>query len=135
MRYILDTDICIRVLREKEPVVTRVRALSPDDLAVTAMTEAELRYGARNSRDPVAGLARVEAFLSAPIECLPFDRDAARWHAELRYALRGNPIGERDLVIASVAVATGYTFITRNTAEFNRVAGLARADWTETGSA
>lgn len=131
MRYILDTDICIWVLREKEPILSRVRGLSPDDVTVTAMTEAELRFGARNSRDPAAGLARVNAFLSAPIECLPFDREAARWHAELRYALRTNPIGERDLVIASIAVATGHTFVTRNTTEFERVPGLARVDWSE----
>jgi tRNA(fMet)-specific endonuclease VapC len=130
VRYILDTDTCICVLRQREPVFSRVRALSPDDLAVTAMTEAELRYGARNSSNPIAGMARVETFLSAPIESLPFDSDAARWHAELRYALRPTPIGERDLVIASVAVANGHTFVTRNTAEFARVPGLVCQDWT-----
>ena len=130
MRYILDTDICIWVLRQREPVFSRVRALSPDDLAVTAMTEAELRYGARNCSDPTAGMARVETFLSAPIESLPFASDAARWHAELSYALRPTPIGERDLVIASVAVANGHTFVTRNTAAFARVPGLICQDWT-----
>jgi tRNA(fMet)-specific endonuclease VapC len=136
VRYILDTDTCIWALREKEPVFSRVRSFSPDELAVTAMTEAELRYGALNSRDPASGLARVEMFLSAPIESLPFDSDAASWHAELRLALRHGPIGERDLVIASVVMASAEggaesTFVTRNRAEFTRVPGLLCEDWTE----
>ncbi len=130
MRYLLDTDICIWVLREREPVLSRARRESPADIAIASMTEAELRYGARSSSDPAGGIARVEAFLSAPIEVLPFDSDAARAHAELRYALRSQPIGERDLVIASVAAANGLTLITRNHREFARVPGLATTDWT-----
>lgn len=130
MRHLLDTDICIWVLREREPVLSRVRRESPGDLAIASMTEAELRYGARNSSDPDAGLARVESLLSAPIEVLPFDRHAARLHAELRYALRSQPIGERDLVIASVGLAHGLTLVTRNSREFVRVPGLTTADWT-----
>lgn len=94
------------------------------------MTVAELRYGALNSRDPDGDTARVEAFL-APIEVLSFDRDAARRHAELRYALRHQPIGERDLVIASVAVARQLTLVTRNQREFGRIAELSLEDWTE----
>jgi tRNA(fMet)-specific endonuclease VapC len=134
VRFILDTDTCIWILRETEPVLSRVRAQSPDDLAVTAMTEAELRYGARNSRDPAAGLARVEALLSAPLETLAFDREAARWYAEIRYALRATPIGERDLVIASVVVATGHTLVTHNSNEFAPVPGLVQVDWTAPAS-
>ncbi len=132
-RYILDTDTVIWMLREREPVWSRVRARSPDEVAVTTMTEAELRYGARNSTNPPAGLARIEAFLSAPIERLPFDSEAARWHAELRWALRSRPIGERDLIIASVAMAQQQTLVSCNQAEFRRVPGLALEDWSTGG--
>ena len=93
------------------------------------MSEAELRFGAIRSVDPSSGLARVDAFLSAPIEVLPFDSIAARAHAELRYAMRAQQIGERDLVIASVAVACKLTLVTGNRREFARVPGLSLADW------
>lgn len=133
MRYILDTDTCIWLLRERQPLVARVSNLSPDDVAVAAMTEAELRYGARKSHDAARAMRQVEAFLAAPIDSLPFDSDAARWHAELRYELRANPIGERDLVIASIAAANGCVVITGNMAEFARVPGLVCENWSTPG--
>ena len=83
----------------------------------------------RKSRNPPAGLARVDAFLTGGMESLPFDRAAARVHAELRFVLRAHPIGERDLIIASIARATNRILITRNRAEFARVPGLTREDW------
>ncbi len=129
MRYLLDTDTCIWLLREREPVYSRVREESPDDLALASMTEAELRFGALRSRDPASGLARVEALLAAPIAVLPFDREAARVHATLRLALRAQPVGERDLVIASVAVAHGLVLVTGNLREFARVPELEVEDW------
>lgn len=131
MRYVLDTDTVIWVLREKDPVLSRVRSLSPRDLALTSMTEAELRYGALNSRDPDHNLTRVETFLSGPIDSVAFDSEAARIHAELRYALRGRPIGERDLVIASTTLAHGGVLVTANTREFSRVPNLVIEDWIE----
>lgn len=130
MPYLLDTDTCIWVLRGRDATLSRVRSCAPEDIAIAAISEAELRYGARNSRDPAAGYARIEAFLSAPIDVLPFDRDAAHWHAELRWALRSKPIGERDLMIASIAMAQQRTVVTGNRAEFSRVPGLVVEDWT-----
>ena len=129
MKYVLDTDACIWVLRGRGPVVSRVRAQAAGDVGVTAMTEAELRYGALRSSNPAGDLARVEALLSDPVECLPFDRDAAVWHADLRAALRSHPIGERDLVIASIAMANRCAIVTGNAREFGRVPGLVVEDW------
>jgi tRNA(fMet)-specific endonuclease VapC len=129
VRHLLDTDACIWLLRGRTPMRERVQALSPDDLAIATMTEAELRYGALKSLDPERDLARVEALLLAPIEILPFDRAAARVHAELRLALRATPIGERDLVIASVAVAHGLTVVSGNARELGRVPGLRVENW------
>lgn len=130
MRYLLDTDVCIEAIRGREPVLSRVRAVSPDDLSVSTMTVAELRYGALNSGDPRRALALVEAFLSAPLEVLPFDEEAARHHAEVRLALRAQPIGERDLVIAATARARRLRVVTRNRRHFERVPGLRVEDWT-----
>lgn len=129
MRYLLDTDTCIEVLRRRGPVVERVRQLSPDDLALSAMTVAELRFGALRSSDPERSLAAVEAFLEAPLEIIAFDAEAARHHAEIRLALRSQPIGERDLVIAATARTGPLIVVTGNRKHFERVPGLAVEDW------
>jgi tRNA(fMet)-specific endonuclease VapC len=92
------------------------------------MNEAELWYGALNSQHPDRHIRDVEAFL-APFIVLPFDREAAKEHARLRMALRNMPIGERDLVIASVALAHRLTVVTHNQREFGRVPGLKTIDW------
>ena len=129
MKHLLDTDTCVHALRHHPATIQHLRRLSPDDVAVASMTEAELWYGAWRSRDPARARRSVEAFLS-PLIRFPFDSEAAERHAELRFALRAQPIGERDLVIASVAVAQGCALVTHNTREFSRVAGLALEDWT-----
>ena len=129
MRWLLDTDVCIAILRGHERVLERVRAESPADVAIASMTEAELRYGALRSSDPAAGEARIEALLSAPIEVLPFDRAAAARYAEVRHALRRTPIGNPDLVIASTALANELALVTGNEREFARVPGLVVEKW------
>lgn len=127
--WVLDTDICIEWLRRRRGIPERLRALSPGDLAITAMTEAELRYGALRSRDPEASLNQVDSILATGILLLDFDRAAASHHAEIRLALRVSPIGERDLVIASIARANGFVVATGNVREFERVPGLLVENW------
>ena len=126
--YLLDTDTCVWVLRGREPVSSRVEAESPSDMFVASMTVAELWYGAIRGTNPHAFDA-IQGFLSAGVGVLPFDEDAARRHAEIRNATRAQPIGPRDLVIASVAVARGLTVVTSNVREFGRVPGLPHVDW------
>jgi len=92
------------------------------------MTEAELGYGVLASRDRESNAARTGLLLEA-MEILPFDSDAAQAHARIRWAVRKLPIGERDLVIASVAVARGLTLVTGNHREFRRVPDLALENW------
>lgn len=129
MRWLLDTDTCVWLLRGREAVVARARRESPDDLAIASMTLAELRYGALRSADPPAQERRVELLAENLAAVLPFDDAAARVHAGLRLALRATPIGERDLVIASTAVAGRLALVTGNLREFRRVPGLAVEDW------
>ena len=128
MKFLLDTDTCIWILRNDTEVRAHLKKLTPADVAVSTMNEAELLYGALNSQDPVKRTKDVELFLS-PILVLPFDADAAKEHARLRLALKLTPIGERDLVIASVAVANHLTVVTHNQHEFGRVPGLKTIDW------
>jgi tRNA(fMet)-specific endonuclease VapC len=129
MRFLLDTDTCIEVIRGREPAASRLRGMSPDDLVISAMTVAELHFGALNSSDPERSLRAVEAFLSAPIEIAPFDEEAARRHATIRLALRARPIGERDLIIAATARSHDWAVVTGNRRHFDRVAGLQVLDW------
>ena len=130
MKYILDTDICIFALKQRKGVLKRLLRESPDDIAVSAMTEAELLFGAAKSSQPERARTQVAAFLN-PIVVLPFDSEAASKHATIRFALLGSPIGERDMVTAAVAAASGLTLVTHNTKEFARVEGLSLEDWVE----
>ena len=132
MKYILDTDICIFALKQRMGVLRRLLQESPDDVAVSAMTQAELRFGAMKSNHAEKAMTQVEAFLE-PLTILPFDSEAACKHAEFRYALRSNPIGERDLVIAAVAGANQLTLVTHNVSEFARIGALNLEDWAGTG--
>lgn len=131
MTYLLDTSVCVAALRARDPVLHRLAEVGPGAVAVSAMTVAELRYGVLKSRDPAATGGEVERFL-ALLEILPFDEAAADAHARVRWALTtaGQPIGERDLVIAATALARGLTVATGNAREFGRVSGLAVEDWT-----
>jgi tRNA(fMet)-specific endonuclease VapC len=72
----------------------------------------------------------MDGFLE-PFEVLPFDRDAAEAYAHVRFELErtGRPIGERDLLIASIALSRGLTVVTPNVSEFARVPGLTTQDW------
>jgi len=130
VRYLLDTSVCIDVLRAREPATTRLIGLGPDAVAVSAMTVAELRFGALRNRAPAGAGERLERFLSL-LEILAFDHEAAEHHATARVALSraGTPIGERDLVIASTALAHGLTVATGNIGEFARVPGLRVEAW------
>jgi tRNA(fMet)-specific endonuclease VapC len=127
VNYLLDTDTCVLALRHHPEVLRRLKGLSPDDVVVSSMTEAELWYGAWQCRDPAGSRKSVAAFLE-PLIRLPFDSDAADRHATLRFSLRAHPVRERDLLIACVAVTHRLALVTRNP-EFTRVAGLALEDW------
>jgi tRNA(fMet)-specific endonuclease VapC len=130
LRYLLDTSVCVQVLRGHEPSLHRLSTMRPDEIALAAMTVAELRYGASKSRLARVAHDLLDAFLE-PAEILPFDRDAAEQHASSRRALdlAGTPIGERDLVIASTALARGLIVATHNVREFVRVPGLDLEAW------
>jgi tRNA(fMet)-specific endonuclease VapC len=128
---VLDTNVCIYVLKGRAPrAAARILETPLDRLAVTAITAAELRYGAERSARRDENLALVEAFLS-PFNVVPFDDRAAQAFAPLKAALlaQGKPIGPMDLLIASIALAAEATVVTANEREFRRVAGLRVENW------
>ncbi len=128
MLYFLDTSTVIDVLRPRHGVARRLAAVSPDDVRVSAMTVAELAYGALNSIDPAANQAQVDTLLSQ-IAVVSFGRRAAAEHARIRLALRAARIGEGDMIIAATALAHRGTVVTSNVTEFGRVPGLAVENW------
>lgn len=131
MIWLLDTNVLIHTQRGRpEAVRRRLQAVAPDDVAISTITVAELWYGIASSDDPDAKRERWAGFL-APFEVLPFDRTAAELHGGLRFTLRHHPIGERDLLIAAIALANDLAVVTANTGEFRRVPGLQVEDWGE----
>lgn len=135
MRYLLDTNACIRLINGvSAPLTARLQALSPADVGLCSVVKAELLYGARKSARAAENLRLLERFFT-PFASLPFDDACAEEYGCIREELeaRGMPIGPNDLMIAAVARCHGLTLITGNTREFSRILGLKLEDWESTG--
>ena len=130
MIYLLDTNTCVYAIKRAPEVLRRLQEGGPDDFGISAITVAELWFGAAKSSRPERTRASVDAFL-LPFEILPFGTDAAEEYAEIRLGLEkaGRPIGERDLLIAAIARARRLTVVTHNVREFSRVPRLKVEDW------
>lgn len=126
MRVMLDTTICIHIIRQRPPsVLERFGAFAVGDIGLSAITLAELEYGAGNSRDPNRNREALQRF-TAPLEIAAFDRDATEAYGRIRTALerKGQPIGPMDPLIATHALSLGVRLVTSNKDEFRRVPGL-----------
>ncbi len=131
MKYLLDTNTCIRYLNGRSPsVLQKLDTLPEQDVCVCSVVKFELRYGALRSVNVERTLAEQERFLKR-FASLPFD-DVAHTHAaQIRVVLEraGTPIGPNDVLIAAIARANGVTLVTHNTREFGRIAELNIEDW------
>ncbi|WP_220793300.1 type II toxin-antitoxin system VapC family toxin [Nocardioides stalactiti] len=129
MSHLLDTDVCISILRGSEPRAReRLRALR--EVAVSTITIAELAYGAARSRAPEENRVEVER-LTRAVDVLDIDAPAA-WHAgQIRAELArlGTPIGGYDLLIAGVARSRDLMLVTANDRECERVPDLRIEAW------
>ncbi|MDX1991224.1 MAG: type II toxin-antitoxin system VapC family toxin [bacterium] len=131
MRYLLDTNTCIRYLnRRSASIIRRMDAESPEDIVVCSVTRAELIFGAMKSNSPKKTRAAQREFLE-PLATLPFDNAAAEQYGLIRAHLEtaGTPIGPNDLLIAAIALTHDLIVVTHNTREFSRVNGLKIEDW------
>ena len=131
IRYLLDTNTVSFFIRQASPLLQkRLRATSAASIALSVITEMEIRFGLARNPSLKIGPA-VEAFLQG-IDVLPLTSDAARHYARVRADLeaRGTPIGPLDLLIASHALALGAVLITTDLSELRRVPGLRSEDWT-----
>jgi tRNA(fMet)-specific endonuclease VapC len=130
--YLLDTNICILLIRQKTPhVLARLTGHAITDIALSIITVAELQYGVQKSNQPARNQHALDQFL-LPLTILPLDDAAAAAYGQIRAALeaRGLPIGALDTLIAAHAVSQNLTLVTNNVREFSRVSGLIVEDWT-----
>ena len=130
LRYLLDTNLCIRVLRDRPQTVRERFNLNADALSISTIVLTELLHGAARSARPEHHRSEVERF-AARLEVLPFDARAADHAADIRVDLeqRGLIIGGYDLLIAGHARSLGLIVVTGNLGEFARVEGLRCEDW------
>jgi len=130
LRYMLDTNLCIRVLRDR-PQSARLRFNdNSEGLAISTVVLTELLHGAAKSARKIENRAAVEDF-AARLAVLAFDEAGADHAAEIRADLerRGAMIGAYGLLIAGHARSRGLILVTGNLGEFRRVNGLRCEDW------
>lgn len=132
MRLMLDTNICIYLIKQHPPSVLERFAFYPvGDIGISAITLAELEYGVSKSSRPAKNREALEQFIS-PLEVADFDRQATAVYGKLRATLekKGHSIGSMDLLIAAHALSLGVRLVTNNVKEFERVPGLRLENWT-----
>jgi len=131
MRYMLDTNICIELIRGRgERLLKKIKALQVSDIGLSVITYAELELGVWKSTRPEQNRIALNLFC-APLELAPFELDAAAVYGRLRAQLEGagKAIGPMDLLIAAHALALNCVLITNNEREFRRVEGLYVENW------
>ena len=131
MRYLLDTDTCIAIARQKPAhVLGRFQRLKPGDVGMSVVTYLELCYGARKSQAPDAKLSKLTQ-LASLIPPMPLEANTASYYAGIRVDLEraGRRIGAYDLLIAAHALTLRLILITNNTDEFSRIRGLRLENW------
>jgi tRNA(fMet)-specific endonuclease VapC len=133
MRWMLDTDTCIFVMKHHPPQVrARLRRAAIGEVGMSAIVLAELELGIAKSKRRDDNAAALEDFLAY---CIVRDwpQEAASAYADIRASLeaQGTPIGSNDLLIAAHARHLGSTLVTNNTDGFQRVAGLKLENWRE----
>lgn len=131
MKYMLDTNICVYLIKKKpENVLTNLYSNIDEGVAISAITLAELIHGVEASAYPEKNMLALNQFLSI-VDILPFDDEAASEYGKICAMLRrqGTPIGAMDMLIAAHAKAKGLIIVTNNVREFERVEGLGLENW------
>lgn len=130
--YVLDTDTCIYWLKGKEQIRNRVEQVDVDNLKVTIITLAELRYGAYNSQKVRENLKNIDNFLRK-LRVLPLDEEATHRFGKIKVGLRrsGQIIEDFDILIASITLSQGAILVTNNVEHFKRIPRLSYENWLE----
>ena len=133
MTYMLDTNICIYIMKNKpEKVLRRFKEELNNGIGISSITLAELEYGMKHSSNPAQNERALLRFL-VPLSVLPFGAGAASEYGAIRTFLQNNgtPMGPLDMLIAAHAKSEGLVMVTNNVREFERVPGLEIENWAE----
>jgi tRNA(fMet)-specific endonuclease VapC len=130
LKYLLDSDICIFVMKRRTPALLRRLDQRAMTSAISIVAYGELAFGEIMSARRAEAAAHLAALLET-LQVLPLPLEAARRYAEIRAELQrsGQPIGSNDLWIAAHALADDLTLVTNNQREFQRVPGLRVENW------
>ncbi len=130
LKYLLDTNIVIYVLKRRPKEVLDVFNANASRMAISSITLSELMYGAEKSINTDKNLEAVEEFVSH-LEVLPYDAKASQHYGQIKAALekKGQIIGENDIHIAAHAISHGLILVSNNVREFKRVPNLALENW------
>ncbi len=131
IRYLLDTNICIYLIKKHPPeVFARFQQIQLKQLHIPTITLFELYYGIEKNNSQQRNSAALQNFIE-PLTIVDFTLDAAKKAAKIRNQLhkKGTPIGAYDIQIAAIALSLNMTLLTNNTREFNRVKGLKLENW------
>ncbi len=131
MKYMLDTDTCIALIRQQSPrLLKKVISFEPGEIGLSSITVAELQYGVERSQHREQNETALTQFL-LPFDIADFDGSAAATYGRIRAGLevQGMPIGALDTLIAAHASSLKVTLVTNNLREFRRVKGLDVESW------
>jgi len=130
LKYLLDTNIVIYVLKRRPKEVLDIFNANASRMAISSITLSELMYGAEKSLNTDKNLEAVEEFVSH-LEVLPYDAKASQHYGQIKAALekKGQIIGENDIHIAAHAISHGLILVSNNVRELKRVPNLALENW------
>ena len=131
MKSILDTNICIYIIKRKPSgVIERFKQAEISRIGISSITLSELLYGVSKSSKPEQNQIALTQF-AAPLEILPYGNEAAQYYGDLRAQLekQGTPIGSLDMLIAAHALSIDCTLVTNNEKEFIRIPNLKIDNW------
>ena len=131
MRYLLDTNICIYIIKKKpESVIKKFEKLKVGSIAISTITLSELYFGVAKSSKPDENLIALQEFIS-PLEILDFTISDSVIYGKIRNSLekKGLPIGAMELLIASIAKSNDLILVTNNVKEFSRIEDLKIENW------
>jgi tRNA(fMet)-specific endonuclease VapC len=131
MKFLLDTNICIYIIKKRPAdVINRFKNIDPGDIAISSITLAELQFGVMKSSDPVRNQEALYKFIT-PLEIVDFDYFDTLEYGKTRAYLesKGTPIGPLDTLIASQALSKGLILVSNNLKEFSRIPDLVMENW------
>ena len=131
MKYLLDTNICIYIIKKKpEEVIKRFLKMKPDSIGISSITVSELYYGVAKSSKPNENTIALEQFI-LPLTVLNFSKEDSIAYGRLRAKLeqKGKLIGAMDMLIAAQALSRDLILVTNNEREFKKIEGLSVENW------